>query len=53
MKNDILSQEEIEKRLAGVQEAKKKRKADIMFCLDCTGSMGGEIEAIKDTIVMV
>lgn len=28
-----------------------KRSADIMFVLDCTGSMGGEIEAIKDAIM--
>lgn len=27
-----------------------KRKADIMFVLDCTGSMQGEIDAMKDTI---
>lgn len=27
-----------------------KRKADIMFVLDCTGSMQGEIDAIKDAI---
>jgi Mg-chelatase subunit ChlD len=27
------------------------RCADIMFVLDCTGSMGGEINAIKETIV--
>jgi len=27
----------------------RKRQADIMFVLDCTGSMGGEINAIKDT----
>jgi Mg-chelatase subunit ChlD len=30
---------------------KSKRSADIMFVLDCTGSMKGEIEAIKDTIM--
>jgi Mg-chelatase subunit ChlD len=29
---------------------KGKRSADIMFVLDCTGSMKGEIEAIKDAI---
>jgi Mg-chelatase subunit ChlD len=28
----------------------KKRRADVMFVLDCTGSMGGEIQAIKDSI---
>lgn len=27
-----------------------KRRADILFVLDCTGSMQGEIDAIKDTI---
>jgi hypothetical protein len=27
-----------------------KRKADIIFVLDCTGSMQGEIDAIKDAI---
>ncbi|MCS6862362.1 MAG: VWA domain-containing protein [Abditibacteriales bacterium] len=27
-----------------------RRRADIMFVLDCTGSMQGEIDAIKDTI---
>jgi len=29
----------------------KGRKADIMFALDCTGSMQGEIDAIKDAIM--
>lgn len=28
-----------------------KRKADVMFVLDCTGSMQGEIDAIKDAIM--
>lgn len=28
-----------------------KRSADIMFVLDCTGSMEGEIEAIKSSII--
>ncbi len=28
----------------------KQRKADIMFVLDCTGSMQGEIDAIRDAI---
>ncbi len=51
-KNDkSLSQDDIEQKLKGVLEEKTGRKADIMFCLDCTGSMGGEIEAIKDTII--
>jgi Mg-chelatase subunit ChlD len=27
-----------------------RRKADVLFVLDCTGSMQGEIEAIKDAI---
>lgn len=29
----------------------RKRKADIMFVLDCTGSMSGEINAIRDSII--
>jgi Mg-chelatase subunit ChlD len=33
-----------------VQELQAKRKADVMFVLDCTGSMQGEIDAIKDAI---
>ncbi|NER97336.1 MAG: VWA domain-containing protein [Symploca sp. SIO1B1] len=32
------------------QELQAKRKADVMFVLDCTGSMQGEIDAIKDAI---
>lgn len=28
-----------------------KRRADIMFVLDCTGSMQGEIDSIKETII--
>lgn len=32
------------------QALQNKRQADIMFVLDCTGSMQGEIDAIKDTI---
>lgn len=38
----------LNKKLAAMQN---KRSADIMFVLDCTGSMGGEIEAIKDAIM--
>ncbi|MUG98482.1 VWA domain-containing protein [Scytonema sp. UIC 10036] len=34
-----------------LQQFQGKRSADIMFVLDCTGSMGGEIEAIKDAIM--
>jgi len=46
-----LSSEEMDKRLAEIlEEHKTRRKADIIFCLDCTGSMSGEIEAVKDTI---
>lgn len=46
-----LSREEIDKRLAEIlEEHKKRRKADILFCLDCTGSMKGEMEAVKDTV---
>jgi len=33
------------------QELQNQRKADIMFVLDCTGSMQGEIDAIKETIM--
>lgn len=29
---------------------KKQRKADILFVLDCTGSMQGEIDAVRDAI---
>ena len=29
----------------------RKRRADIMFVLDCTGSMQGEIDGIKETIM--
>jgi Mg-chelatase subunit ChlD len=31
-------------------ELHARRKADILFVLDCTGSMQGEIDAIKDSI---
>ena len=34
-----------------LQRLKAKRQADIMFVLDCTESMDGEIGAIKDTII--
>lgn len=34
-----------------LQSLQNKRSADIMFVLDCTGSMQGEIEAIKDAIM--
>jgi len=34
-----------------LQKLQAKRQADIMFVLDCTESMAGEIGAIKDTIV--
>jgi hypothetical protein len=47
----VLSQDVIEEKLKSTLEEKLKRRADIMFCLDCTGSMGGEIEAIKSTII--
>ena len=33
------------------RQLQKKRQADIMFVLDCTGSMQGEIDAIKETIM--
>jgi Mg-chelatase subunit ChlD len=35
-----------------LQRMQEKRKADIVFVLDCTSSMRGEIEAIKDAIMM-
>lgn len=34
-----------------VEALQGKRKADIMFVLDCTGSMQGEIDAIRDAIM--
>lgn len=34
-----------------LQQIQAKRHADIMFVLDCTESMDGEIEAIKDAII--
>ena len=37
--------------VTGIPSTVGRRCADIMFVLDCTGSMGGEISAIKDTIV--
>lgn len=39
-------------RAESLQALQDKRKADIMFVLDCTHSMKGEIEAIKDAIMM-
>jgi Mg-chelatase subunit ChlD len=33
-----------------ISEIDSKRKADIMFVLDCTGSMQGEIDGIKEAI---
>jgi Mg-chelatase subunit ChlD len=32
------------------ENLQSRRKADVMFVLDCTGSMQGEIDAIKDVI---
>jgi len=34
-----------------LQRLGDQRKADVMFVLDCTGSMQGEIDAIRDTII--
>jgi Mg-chelatase subunit ChlD len=34
-----------------VEALQSKRKADIMFVLDCTGSMQGEIDAIKEAFI--
>lgn len=36
---------------AGLEELYNRRRADIMFVLDCTASMGGEIDAIRDAFV--
>lgn len=36
--------------LMNFQNLQSQRSADVMFVLDCTSSMGGEIEAIKDAI---
>jgi Mg-chelatase subunit ChlD len=33
-----------------LQQFAGQRKADVLFVLDCTGSMGGEIDAIRDAI---
>lgn len=33
------------------KELQKRRSADVMFVLDCTGSMKGEIDAIRDAII--
>jgi hypothetical protein len=33
-----------------VEALQRKRSADVLFVLDCTGSMQGEIDAIKDAI---
>jgi Mg-chelatase subunit ChlD len=33
-----------------LRQFSKQRQADILFVLDCTGSMGGEIDAIRDAI---
>jgi Mg-chelatase subunit ChlD len=45
-----LSTSELEARLALFNKL-KQRSADIMFVLDCTGSMQGEIDGIKDAII--
>lgn len=41
----------VDSLLAHAEALKSKRKADVMFVLDCTGSMQGEIDAIKEAIV--
>jgi Mg-chelatase subunit ChlD len=38
----------IQKKLSDLQA---RRRADIMFVLDCTGSMRGELDAIRDAIL--
>lgn len=46
-----LSFEEIDKGMSAfLEEYRKMKKADIMFCLDCTGSMKEAIDAVKYTI---
>ncbi|MEB3342813.1 VWA domain-containing protein [Okeania sp.] len=45
------SPEELVEALKLTAEILAKRQADIMFVLDCTGSMEGEINAIKETIM--
>lgn len=37
-------------RLGNLSALQKKQRADIMFILDCTQSMAGELQAIKDAI---
>jgi Mg-chelatase subunit ChlD len=37
-------------RLGNLRTLQKKQRADIMFILDCTQSMAGELQAIKDAI---
>lgn len=45
-----LSASELQARL-GLFNKLQQRSADIMFVLDCTGSMQGEIDGIKDAII--
>ena len=47
----INAQSAIEAVQGRLQQLQAKRQADIMFVLDCTESMDGEIEAIKDAII--
>lgn len=39
------------RRLAEFKVLEKKHRADIMFILDCTQSMKGELDAIRDAII--
>ncbi len=47
----INAQTTIEAVQGRLKQLQAKRQADIMFVLDCTESMDGEIEAIKDAII--
>jgi hypothetical protein len=40
-------------KLAAIASQQSKRTADILFVLDCTSSMQGEIDAIQDAIIAV
>jgi Mg-chelatase subunit ChlD len=47
-----LDERSFAERLGGerLKQLSQQRQADILFVLDCTGSMGGEINAIRDAI---
>lgn len=49
---EISAAKKLAEKLASKKEAlHNKRRADVLFVLDCTGSMQGEIDAIRDSIV--